>query len=66
MFKQLTRPHDDLGIHDLRPTRQAKNITIDAAATALGLAPMTISRTERGRFVTPEVVNRYRDWLATA
>ncbi|MEO5654168.1 MAG: IS110 family transposase [Marmoricola sp.] len=66
MFKQLTRPHDDLGIHDLRPTCQAKNITIDAAATALGLAPMTISRTERGRFVTPEVVNRYRDWLATA
>jgi transposase len=66
MFKQLTRPHQDLGVHDLRPTRQAKNITINAAATALGLAPITISRTERGKFVTPEVVNRYREWLRTA
>lgn len=66
MFKQLSRPHEDLGVGDLRPVRQAKNITIEAAATALGLAPMTISRTERGKFVTPEVVTRYRAWLATA
>ena len=66
MFKQLTRPHQDLGVHDLRPARQAKNITIGAAAAALGLAPVTISRTERGQFVTPEVVSRYRAWLATA
>ena len=66
MFKQLTRPHHDLGVHDLRPARQAKNITIEAAARALGLAPITISRTERGQFVTPEVVNRYRTWLQTA
>lgn len=66
MFKQLTRPHEDLGVQDLRPTRQAKNITLEAAARALGLAPMTISRTERGQFVTPEIVHRYREWLATA
>ena len=66
MFKQLTRPHDDLGIHDLRPARQAKNLTLAAAAEALGLHPMTISRTERGVAVTPEVVTRYRDWLNSA
>ncbi len=66
MFKQLTRPHEGLGIQDLRPTRQAKNITLEAAARALGMDPMTISRTERGKFVTPEVVNRYREWLKTA
>ncbi len=66
MFKQLTRPHQDLGVHDLRPARQAKNITLHAAARALGLDPMTISRTERGKFVTPEVVTRYRAWLQTA
>lgn len=66
MFKQLTRPHKTLGVHDLRPARQAKNITIDAVAAALGVAPMTISRTERGKFITPEVVNRYREWLTTA
>lgn len=66
MFKQLTRPHEHLGVHDLRLVRQAKNITIDAAARALGIAPMTISYTERGKFLTPEVVNRYREWLTTA
>lgn len=66
MFKQLTRPHEDLGVHDLRPARQAKNITLEAAAAAIGVAPMTISRTERGQSITPEVVNRYRQWLATA
>ncbi|HEY0891192.1 MAG TPA: transposase [Nocardioides sp.] len=66
MFKQLTRPHEDLDVRDLRPARQAKNITIHAAAAAIGVAPMTISRTERGKFVTPEVVNRYRAWLETA
>lgn len=66
MFKQLTKPHEDLGVHDLRPTRQAKNITLEAAAKALGLAPATISRTERGKFITPEVVARYREWLNTA
>ena len=33
----------ELGVHDLRPARQAKNITIGAAAAALGLAPVTIS-----------------------
>ncbi|WP_422936671.1 helix-turn-helix domain-containing protein [Sinomonas sp. P47F7] len=44
----------------------AKNLTLQAAATALGLAPMTISRTERGISVTPEVVARYREWLNTA
>jgi len=66
MFKQLTRPHEDLAVHDLRPARQAKNITIQAAASALGLGTSTISRTERGMFITPEIVSRYRDWLATA
>ncbi|NIL55498.1 IS110 family transposase, partial [Streptomyces sp. 2BBP-J2] len=45
MFKQLTRPHQGLGIEDLRPTRQAKNITLHAAARALDMDPMTISRT---------------------
>ena len=66
MFKQLTRPHEDLGVRDLRPTRQSKNITIAAAAAAIGVAEITISRTERGKFITPEVVHRYRAWLETA
>ena len=28
--------------------------------------PCLISRTERGLFITPEVVNRYRHWLNVA
>lgn len=66
IYRHLIRPHDDLGVSDLRPARQAKNITIAAAAAAIGVAEMTISRTERGQFITPEVVARYREWLATA
>ena len=66
MFKQLTKPHADLAVHDLRPARQAKNITLEAAARAIGVAPITISRTERGQFITPEIVDRYRQWLRTA
>jgi len=30
------------------------------------VAAVGISRTERGKFITPEVVNRYRKWLQTA
>lgn len=66
MYKQLTRPHEDLGITDLRQVRQAKNITIAAAAQALDMHPMTISRTERGIAITPDNVQRYRTWLTTA
>lgn len=66
MFKQLTRPHEDLAIGDLRPARQAKNITLDAVAAALGVGRSTISRTELGQHITPEFVTRYRAWLATA
>lgn len=66
MFKQLTRPHERLGVHDLRPARQAKNITLEAAAKATGLHIMTISRVERGKNITPDVVARYRAWLAAA
>lgn len=66
MFNQLTKPHDNLGVHDLRPARQAKNLTLTAASTALGVATITISRLERGQFITPELVQRYRDWLNAA
>lgn len=54
LFTHLTRPHERLDVHDLRPTRQAKNITISAGAQALGVAPMTISRTEGGQSITPK------------
>jgi transposase len=66
MFQQLTRPRPALGIDDLRPARQARNITLKAAAAALNVDPMTISRTERGLFITRDFANRYREWLNTA
>jgi len=36
-----------------------------AVAGALGLGTGTISRTEDDMLMTPEIVGRYRDWLAT-
>lgn len=48
MFKHLTNPVgiDDYG--DLRPARQAKNITLTAVAKHFGIWPNDISRLERG------------------
>jgi len=66
IYHQLTRPHDDLGVSDLRPARQAKNITIAAAARALGTYPSKLSRTEHGTYPDYELAARYRDWLSAA
>jgi len=66
MFKHLSRPPHVLAIDDLRDTRRTKNITIAAVATALEVAPMTISRAERGHNLNVELTTRYREWLRTA
>ncbi|MGH3334229.1 MAG: IS110 family transposase [Nocardioides sp.] len=66
MFKHLTQPTPAIGVDDLRATRQAKNITQDAAATALAVTQITISRTERGLFIDTDLVTRYRTWLNAA
>lgn len=51
---------------DLRPTRQNKNITITAAAKALGTYPSKLSRTEHGTFPDYDLAHRYREWLNAA
>lgn len=51
---------------DLRPTRQAKNITLTAAAHHLGVWPSQISHLELGRRRDDELANTYRHWLAAA
>jgi transposase len=66
MFKHLSRPHHSLDIDDLRPARRAKNLTLAAAATAMHVSAITISRTERGLFLNADFTNRYRDWLNAA
>ena len=54
------------GIEDLRPLRQAKNITLTAAANHLGVWPTTISELERGIRRNDDLANSYRSWLTAA
>ena len=66
MFKHLSRPRPALHIDDLRPARHAKNITLHAAAAAIGAHAMTISRMERGLYLNTDLATRYRAWLHAA
>jgi len=51
---------------DLRPTRRAKNLTLTAAATHLGVWPARIGELELGRRPNDELADRYRTWLKAA
>jgi transposase len=66
IFKSLTQGLAAPPLADLRPARVAKNITITAAAKALGTYPSKISRTEHGTFPDYDLAQRYREWLAAA
>lgn len=66
VFKSLTRGLTAPDLADLRPARRAKNITITAAAHAMGTYPSKISRTEQGTYPDYELATRYRKWLAAA
>ena len=66
IFKSLTQGQAAPLLADLRPARQAKNITITAAATALDTYPSKLSRTERGTYPDYDLAHRYREWLAAA
>jgi transposase len=66
VFKSLTHGQVAPDLTDLRPARQAKNITIKAAATALGTNTSRISRTEQGTYPDYDLADRYRAWLQTA
>ncbi|WP_181802649.1 IS110 family RNA-guided transposase [Streptomyces shenzhenensis] len=54
------------GIADLRPLRQARNITLTAVAQHFGVWPTTISRLERGLSRDDDLAHAYRDWIQTA
>jgi transposase len=66
MFRLLTRvcAFDDYA--DLRPTRQAKNITLTTVANHFGTGAITISRLERGQHRNHELATAYRQWLTAA
>jgi len=66
VFKSLTRGQAAPGLDDLRPTRQAKNITLSAAATAMGTYVTKIARTELGTYPDYDLAARYRAWLSAA
>ncbi|WP_438817427.1 hypothetical protein [Streptomyces fildesensis] len=53
-------------IADLRPTRQAKNITLTAVAHHFGVWPAVISCMERGTRRDDHLANAYGDWLTAA
>lgn len=66
VFKLLTRPNDVPGYADLRPARQAKNITVTAAADHFSVWPTTLSRIERGLQRDDALAEDYRAWLQAA
>lgn len=51
---------------DLRPARQAKNITLTQAAAHFGVWPMHISTIERGTRRDDNLAATYREWLTAA
>jgi transposase len=66
VYKSLSRDLATPQLADLRPARQAKNITLTAAARALGTYPSKLLRTERGTYPDYELAERYREWLKAA
>ncbi|WP_406814454.1 IS110 family transposase [Mycobacterium sp. M23085] len=65
MFKHLTAPCPIDDYSDLRPARQARNITLTSAAHHLGVWPTVISRLERGVQRHDTLAANYRHWLNT-
>jgi transposase len=63
VFRSLIHGQTAPDLADLRPTRQAKNITLTAAARAMNTYITKITRTELGTFPDYELANRYRAWL---
>jgi transposase len=66
IFKLLTRQIAVPEYTDLRPARQAKNITVTAAANHFGVWPTVISRIERGLQRDDTLAENYRNWLKVA
>ena len=66
IHRLLTRTIEVPEYADLRPARQAKNITVTAAANAFSIWPTVISRIERGLQRNDDLATRYRTWLQAA
>lgn len=66
IFKLLTRQIAVPDYADVRPARQAKNITVTAAVNHFGVWPTVISRIERGQQRDDALADQYRSWLRAA
>ena len=66
VFAHFANPVTVPSVADLRPTRQAKNITLAQAALHLSVWPTTISELERGIRRNDNLANTYRQRLLTA
>lgn len=66
IFKLLSRQVAVPDYRDLRLARQAKNITVTAAANHFGVWPTVISRIERGLQRDDTFAATYRNWLKAA
>lgn len=66
VFRLLTVPVEIPDTADLRPARQAKNITLTAVAQHFGVWPAVISNIERGLRRDDAFADAYRTWLTTA
>lgn len=65
-FRLLTQPCAVEDYSDLRPARQAKNITLAVVADHFGIWPIDISRLERGLKRDDTLAVNYRTWLTAA
>lgn len=66
IFRALNGHCEVPNYSDLRPARQAKNITLTNAATALGVWPARVGELELGRRRDDTFALRYRQWLTAA
>jgi len=66
VFRLLTRPGPVDNYSDLRPARQAKNLTLAAVAHHFGVPLIAVSRLERGHQRNDTLANNYRQWLTAA
>ena len=66
IFRLLTRPAPIDDYPDLRPARQAKNLTLATVAHHFGVPLITISRLERGHQHNDTLAKNYRQWLTAS
>jgi transposase len=66
IYRLLTQQIAVPSYADLRPARQAKNITLTAVAQHFNMWPAVISRLERGQQRDDHLAEQYRAWLTAA